>query len=142
MLESDNEDYEFDYEDNSEEESPDVDIENKYYNAKQIKATDPDAAIKEFLDVVSSEKEKGDWWVFELLSRVVISDVNIAMVRGFKALKQAIKLRFRLKQHDKVCVLMLFARRGEESCLLSSQGPRTLWRAPHVHQVRRHSKLL
>ena len=68
MLESDNEDYEFDYEDNSEEESPDVDIENKYYNAKQIKATDPGAAIGEFLGVVSSEKEKGDWWVFELLS--------------------------------------------------------------------------
>ena len=76
MLESDNEDYEFDYEDNSEDESPDVDIENKYYNAKQIKATDPDAAIKEFLDVVGSEKEKGDWWVSELLSQVVISNVN------------------------------------------------------------------
>jgi COP9 signalosome complex subunit 2 len=63
MLESDNEDYEFDYEDNSEEESPDVDIENRYYNAKQMKATDPEAAINEFLEVVKSEKEKGDWWV-------------------------------------------------------------------------------
>jgi len=63
MLESDNEDYEFDYEDNSEEESPDVDIENRYYNAKQMKATDPEAAINEFLEVVTSEEEKGDWCV-------------------------------------------------------------------------------
>jgi COP9 signalosome complex subunit 2 len=61
MLESDNEDYEFDYEDNSEEESPDVDIENRYYNAKQMKATDPQAAVNEFLEVVKAEKEKGDW---------------------------------------------------------------------------------
>ncbi|KAF8543599.1 PCI domain-containing protein [Trichophaea hybrida] len=81
MLESDNEDYEFDYEDNSDEESPDVDIENRYYNAKQMKATDPEAAINEFLEVVKSEKEKGDW--------------------GFKGLKQAIKLEFKLKQHEK-----------------------------------------
>lgn len=64
MLESDNdEDYEFDYEDNSEDESPDVDIENRYYNAKSVKATDPEAAIAEFLEVVSSETEKGDWLV-------------------------------------------------------------------------------
>ncbi|KAI5814821.1 PCI domain-containing protein [Pyronema omphalodes] len=81
MLESDNEDYEFDYEDNSEEESPDVDIENRYYNAKQMKATDPQAAINEFLEVVKAEKEKGDW--------------------GFKGLKQAIKLEFKMKQLDK-----------------------------------------
>ena len=66
MLESDNEDYEFDYEDNSEEESPDVDIENRYYNAKQMKATDPEAAINEFLGVVMSEEEKGDWCVLLL----------------------------------------------------------------------------
>lgn len=63
MLESDNEDYEFDYEDDGEEESADVDIENRYYNAKQMKLTDPEAAINEFLEVVKSEKEKGDWLV-------------------------------------------------------------------------------
>jgi COP9 signalosome complex subunit 2 len=63
MLESDNEDYEFDYEDDGEEESADVDIENRYYNAKQMKASDPEAAINEFLEVVKSEKEKGDWLV-------------------------------------------------------------------------------
>ena len=35
MLEDDEEDYNFDYEDDEQEE-PDVDLENKYYNAKGI----------------------------------------------------------------------------------------------------------
>ncbi|KAL7273270.1 hypothetical protein RUND412_003877 [Rhizina undulata] len=81
MIESDQEDYDFEYEDDGEEESADVDVENKYYNAKQMKQTDPEAAIAEFLDVVALEKERGDW--------------------GFKGLKQAIKLEFKLKQHEK-----------------------------------------
>jgi COP9 signalosome complex subunit 2 len=87
MLESDNEEYEFDYEDDGDEESPDVDIENRYYNAKQMKQSDPQAAIVEFLEVVKLEEEKGDW--------------------GFKGLKQAIKLEFRLKQHEKVLFPLL-----------------------------------
>lgn len=63
MLESDNEEYEFDYEDDGEEESPDVDIENRYYNAKQMKVSDPQAAVAEFLEVPKLETEKGDWCV-------------------------------------------------------------------------------
>lgn len=100
MLESDNEDYEFDYEDDGEEESADVDIENRYYNAKQMKPTDPETAINEFLDVVKSEKEKGDWLVScgEWVRCWGLMDVH----RGFKGLKQAIKLEFKLKQHEKV----------------------------------------
>jgi COP9 signalosome complex subunit 2 len=74
--------YDFEYEEDDEEEGGDVDIENKYYNAKQMKATDPDAAIEEFLGVPALEKEKGDW--------------------GFKGLKQAIKLEFKLGLYDKV----------------------------------------
>jgi COP9 signalosome complex subunit 2 len=76
MLESDNEDYEFDYEDDGEEESADVDIENRYYNAKQLKASDPEAAINEFLEVVKSEQEKGDWSV---LSASVTSKFGTAL---------------------------------------------------------------
>jgi COP9 signalosome complex subunit 2 len=74
--------YDFEYEEDDEEEGGDVDIENKYYNAKQMKATDPEAAIEEFLGVPVLEKEKGDW--------------------GFKGLKQAIKLEFKLGLYDKV----------------------------------------
>ena len=74
--------YDFEYEEDDEEEGGDVDIENKYYNAKQMKATDPEAAIEEFLGVPALEKEKGDW--------------------GFKGLKQAIKLEFKLGLYDKV----------------------------------------
>jgi COP9 signalosome complex subunit 2 len=57
-----------------------VDIENKYYNAKQLKADNPEEAVSEFLGVPALEAEKGDW--------------------GFKGLKQAIKLEFQLGRYD------------------------------------------
>ncbi|XDG07566.1 hypothetical protein ABKA04_007181 [Annulohypoxylon sp. FPYF3050] len=76
MQESDDEQYDFEYEDDDGDDSGDVDIENKYYNAKQMKSTDPEEAIDEFLGIPALEQEKGDW--------------------GFKGLKQAIKLEFRL----------------------------------------------
>ncbi|KAG0650259.1 COP9 signalosome complex subunit 2 [Hyphodiscus hymeniophilus] len=81
MQDSDQEGYDFEYEEDDEEENGDVDIENKYYNAKQTKASDPEAAIEEFLGLPALEKEKGDW--------------------GFKGLKQAIKLEFKLELYDK-----------------------------------------
>ncbi len=42
-------------------------IENKYYNAKQIKETSPDEAIEEFLGIPAMETEKGDWYVWQNL---------------------------------------------------------------------------
>ncbi|KAJ4386277.1 COP9/signalosome complex subunit Csn2 [Gnomoniopsis smithogilvyi] len=81
MQQSDEEyEFEFDDEDEEEEDSANIDIENKYYNAKQIKASEPDEAIKEFLEVTKQQEEKGDW--------------------GFKGLKQAIKLEFKLQRYD------------------------------------------
>lgn len=77
--------YDFEYEEDDDDEGGDVDIENKYYNAKQMKASDPEGAIEEFLGVPGLEKEKGDW--------------------GFKGLKQAIKLEFKLGLYDKVIAL-------------------------------------
>ena len=53
--------YDFEYEDDDDEETGDVGIENKYYNAKQMKADNPDEAIDEFLGIPSMEEEKGDW---------------------------------------------------------------------------------
>lgn len=38
-----------------------MDIENKYYNAKQMKGDSPEEAIEEFLGVPALEPEKGDW---------------------------------------------------------------------------------
>jgi len=73
--------YDFEYEDDDEDQGGDVDIENKYYNAKQMKASDPEDAIDEFLGVPTLESEKGDW--------------------GFKGLKQAIKLEFKLGRYEK-----------------------------------------
>jgi COP9 signalosome complex subunit 2 len=57
-----------------------VDVENKYYNAKQMKADNPQEAIDEFLGVPGLEDTKGDW--------------------GFKGLKQAIKLEFALARYE------------------------------------------
>ncbi|TGO23301.1 hypothetical protein BPAE_0137g00210 [Botrytis paeoniae] len=81
MQDSDQEEYDFEYEENDDEEDADVDIENKYYNAKQMKSTDPEGAIEEFLGIPALEQEKGDW--------------------GFKGLKQAIKMEFNLALYDK-----------------------------------------
>ncbi|KAI9738011.1 MAG: hypothetical protein M1834_009381 [Cirrosporium novae-zelandiae] len=85
MQDSDPEEYDFEYEDDDEEEEGNVDVENKYYNAKQIKLDNPEEAIEEFLGVPALEEEKGDW--------------------GFKGLKQAIKLEFKLGKYDEVLIL-------------------------------------
>lgn len=55
---------------------PDVDLENQYYSSKALKESDPTAALISFQRVLDLEEEKGDW--------------------GFKALKQMIKINFRL----------------------------------------------
>ena len=55
--------YDFEYEDDDDDDDPtdDVNLENKYYNAKQIKATSPEEALEEFLGVPAQEAEKGNW---------------------------------------------------------------------------------
>ncbi|KAH6562944.1 hypothetical protein BASA50_000200 [Batrachochytrium salamandrivorans] len=78
MVEDGDEDFGFEYEDDDVEE-PDVDLENKYYSAKGHKEDSPQIAIKEFRSVVATEDVKGDW--------------------GFKALKQIVKLSFKLDDY-------------------------------------------
>lgn len=82
FMQASDEEYDFEYEDEEEDDSGDADIENKYYNAKQLKASDPEDAVGEFLAIPSLEQEKGEW--------------------GFKGLKQAIKLEFKLRRYQKV----------------------------------------
>lgn len=56
---------------------PDVDLENQYYNSKALKEDDPRNALTSFQKVLDLEGgEKGEW--------------------GFKALKQMIKINFKL----------------------------------------------
>jgi COP9 signalosome complex subunit 2 len=55
--------YDFEYDEDDEQETGDVDVENKYYNAKQMKAENPEEAIVEFLGLPALEEEKGDWSV-------------------------------------------------------------------------------
>ncbi|KAK9464445.1 PCI domain-containing protein [Lipomyces arxii] len=83
MMASDEENYDFEYEDDDlASNSSNVDIENKYYNAKTLKEEDdPEPVIEEFLGVVELEPEKGEW--------------------GFKALKQVVKLLFKRGFHER-----------------------------------------
>ncbi|KAK9452390.1 PCI domain-containing protein [Limtongia smithiae] len=83
MMESDEENYDFEYEDDDmASNSSNVDIENKYYNAKALKEDDDiEPAIAEFLSVVELEPEKGEW--------------------GFKALKQIVKILFHRGEHER-----------------------------------------
>ncbi|RDD37030.1 COP9 signalosome complex subunit 2 [Trichoplax sp. H2] len=73
----DDDDYDLDYSEDSNSE-PDVDLENQYYNSKSLKEDDPEAALEGFQKVLELEEEKGDW--------------------GFKALKQMIKINFKMKK--------------------------------------------
>ncbi|KAJ8476019.1 hypothetical protein OPV22_019746 [Ensete ventricosum] len=75
---ADMEDYGFDYSDEEPEEQ-DVDIENQYYNSKGLVETDPEEALAGFAEVVGMEPEKAEW--------------------GFKALKQTVKLYYRLGKY-------------------------------------------
>lgn len=79
MDDAADEDYDFEYEEDDDLDDADADIENRYYNAKNIRGSDPDGAIQELKAVVQAEKEKGDW--------------------GFKALKQMTKINFHRGHH-------------------------------------------
>ncbi|KAG7670147.1 putative COP9 signalosome complex subunit 2 [Nannochloris sp. 'desiccata'] len=73
------EDYGFEYSDDEYGEE-DVDIENQYYNSKGLIESDElKEALKGFQQVLTMEEDKGEW--------------------GFKALKQIVKLHFRLGDH-------------------------------------------
>jgi hypothetical protein len=109
--------YDFEYEEDDEQDTGDVDIENKYYNAKQMKINDPEGAIEEFLGIPGLETEKGDW--------------------GFKGLKQAIKLEFKLGLYDKVKKSIVLLQLSANDL-----GRRALHRTPHICQERGHPKLL
>lgn len=55
---------------------PDVDLENQYYNSKAQKEDNPRSALESFKKVLELEQDKGEW--------------------GFRALKQMIKINFKL----------------------------------------------
>ncbi|XP_065059674.1 COP9 signalosome complex subunit 2-like [Rhopilema esculentum] len=73
------EEYDLEYSEDSNSE-PDVDLENQYYNSKALKEDDPNAALESFSKVLVLEQEKGDW--------------------GFKALKQMVKILFKLGHYE------------------------------------------
>ena len=81
-MDDDMEDYGFEYSDDEPEEE-DVDIENQYYNSKGLlESSDPQDALDGFALVVAMEQDLGEW--------------------GFRALKQIVKLHYKLGNHDKM----------------------------------------
>lgn len=103
--------YDFEYEDDDEAEAGDVGVENKYYNAKQMKVDNPDEAIQEFLGMPALEDEKGDWSVPSKTCFDIAMDTDIYISpRGFKGLKQAVKLEYKLGKYDKVRGSMVISR--------------------------------
>ncbi|XP_037935081.1 COP9 signalosome complex subunit 2 [Teleopsis dalmanni] len=84
FMGADDEDYGLEYSEDSNSE-PDVDLENQYYNSKSLKEDDPKAALASFQKVLDLENgEKGEW--------------------GFKALKQMIKINFKLNNFGEMTV--------------------------------------
>ncbi|MCD7453661.1 COP9/signalosome complex subunit Csn2 [Datura stramonium] len=77
---ADMEDYGFEYSDEEQEEQH-VDIENQYYNSKGLVETDPNGALEGFAEVVHMEPEKAE---------------------GFKALKQTVKLYYKLGKYKEM----------------------------------------
>ncbi|XP_058797194.1 COP9 signalosome complex subunit 2 isoform X1 [Phymastichus coffea] len=76
------EDYGLEYSEDSNSE-PDVDLENQYYNSKALKEDDPKAALQSFQKVLDLEGgDKGEW--------------------GFRALKQMIKINFKLNNYKEM----------------------------------------
>jgi len=79
---AEDEDYDLEYSEDSNSE-PDVDLENQYYNSKSLKENNPQGALESFQRVLDLENgEKGEW--------------------GFKALKQMIKINFRLQNFEEM----------------------------------------
>eukprot|EP00002_Diphylleia_rotans_P034631 TRINITY_DN7467_c0_g1_i2.p1 TRINITY_DN7467_c0_g1~~TRINITY_DN7467_c0_g1_i2.p1 ORF type:complete len:348 (-),score=88.96 TRINITY_DN7467_c0_g1_i2:139-1182(-) len=74
-------DYGFEYSE-EDDDQPDVDIENQYYNAKALIESDPREAMEGFRTVIDMETEKGEW--------------------GFKAHKQMVKLLFKMGKHEEM----------------------------------------
>ncbi|KAK4408327.1 COP9 signalosome complex subunit [Sesamum angolense] len=90
---ADMEDYGFEYSDEEPEEQ-DVDIENQYYNSKGLVETDPEAALEGFAEVVRMEPEKAEMVNFlDLISLIFL---------GFKALKQTVKLYYKLGKYKEM----------------------------------------
>ncbi|CAH1796151.1 unnamed protein product [Owenia fusiformis] len=82
MVDDGDEEYDLEYSEDSNSE-PDVDLENQYYNSKASKEDDPKAALESFQKVLDLEgTEKGEW--------------------GFKALKQMIKINFKLNNYTEM----------------------------------------
>ncbi len=109
------EDYDLEYSEDSNSE-PDVDLENQYYNSKALKEDNPKAALESFqkvLDLEATNGEKGErvWVMFPSqgggLGGIYESQCFSSYLLGewgFKALKQMIKINFKLQNYKEMMI--------------------------------------
>ena len=83
-----------------------------------MKADNPDEAIEEFLGMPALEQDKGDW--------------------GFKGLKQAVKLEYKLAKYDEV----RDSRISSFTNAYLNLGYQTLYGTSYLRQVCRDTQLL
>ncbi|KAG6412554.1 hypothetical protein SASPL_125234 [Salvia splendens] len=120
---ADMEDYGFEYSDEEPEEQ-DVDIENQYYNSKGLVETDPEGALEGFAEVVRMEPEKAECLNGHYGNHLLIMSVPVLRAHvdlygdssihkpsglfllfyhlGFKALKQTVKLYYKLGRYKEM----------------------------------------
>lgn len=72
---------------------PDVDLENQYYGSKGLKEENPEAALKSFEKVRYTYVDVD---IYLMLAYQVLELEDTKGEWGFKALKQMIKLHFKL----------------------------------------------
>lgn len=77
---------------NSQPDNAEVAIENEYYNAKEDRETDKNAALKKFENVIRMEKENEE-------------NTSNCISWTYKALKQSMKLRLRSEEYDEAKVV-------------------------------------
>ena len=87
-------DYDFDYEDDDQEDV-DADVENKYYQAKNLRSDHPEKALTEWRSIIDGESPKAEW--------------------GFKALKQSTKLNFRRQRYEEALKVRAMCETGSGS---------------------------
>lgn len=91
-----------------EEEEQDVEVENTYYTAKALKATNIDQALAEFAKVCRTATSFSKRHKVSPLTCLILTSLQVVEIEqekgewGFRALKQMIKLLFVHQRYDEM----------------------------------------
>lgn len=131
--------YDFEYEDADDDESGDIGIENKYYNAKQLKVDNPEEAVDEFLGIPPLEQDKSEWSV--LGDPKSCYDAMLNICQGFQRIKAGHQVGIQARAIWR-CEFTRASQQSTDTDTNISLGRRTLPGTAHLCQIRRHAQLL